>query len=224
MRGLPKSGTNPRGLAPDPGGKTHHPGSQWGVPAGGARRPPQNLLPARLRRWEGQEVARKMKAGVRGMKREKLRPEKAVGARGVPADWAALPTRCLRTGPARPSIGEPASGCCHALESGPQVLFLRELEETGSMKTSRARSLCIPTERARQARFTMHDLHQTGLSRKTSGKKGSVSPYLAGRQPLFAPVGRLDSLPSLVAGCTPALPQIRRSASAWPESTEASHG
>ena len=158
-------------------------------------------------------MARKMKVGVRGMRRERSRSEKPLGVRAAPADLAALPTRCLRTDPARPSIGEPASGCHHALESGPQVLFLRELEETGSMKTSRARSLCIPTERARPARFTMHDRDRTGMNQ-----------HLDGHRPLLVRVGRLDRLPSLVAGCMPALPQTRRSACAWPESTEASHG
>jgi len=197
MRGLPRTGNTPRELALDPGGKTHHLGSQWGVPAGDAGAPPQNLLPARTQ----QEVARKMKVWVRGMTLGKSRWEKPLGTRAAPAEQAALLARCLRTDPARPSIGEPASGCCHALESGPQVLFLRELEETGSMKTSSARSLCIPTERARPARFSSAD---------------PLGATLSG--------GRLDSVPSLVAGCTPALPQTRSSASAWPESTEASHG
>jgi len=217
MRGLPRTGTTPRELAPDPGGKTHHLGSQWGVPAGDAGAPPQNLLPARTQ----QEVARKMKVWVRGMTLGKSRWEKPLGTRAAPAEQAALLARCLRTDPARPSIGEPASGCCHALESGPQVLFLRELEETGSMKTSRARSLCIPTERARHARFTMHDRHQMRLDHNSCGDTPRPE---RGRVKLLVRAGRLDSLPSLVAGCTPALPQTSTSASAWPESTEASHG
>jgi hypothetical protein len=124
---------------------------------------------------------------------------------------------------------------------------LRELDETGSMKTS---TTGVPGERQRAcelllcnpARIPARRIQSELLAARWEqaellAARWEQAELLAARweqaeliaAPALTPTGglaggTLDSLPSLVAGCTSALSQRGPFACGQPESTEASHG